>query len=176
VLGGGSNVLISDRGFPGLVLHIGLLGIEQDGDLLSAAAGELWDNCVEQATKAAFAGIECLAGIPGTSGGTPVQNVGAYGQEVASVIERVRVFEIGARKFVEFSAAECGFAYRRSRFNSTDLGRFIVTRVDYRLRRDGEPNLHYADLKHRFQNRANPPSLPEVADAVRRIRQSKGML
>src|SRR5208283_2880055 len=72
VLGGGSNVLISDRGFPGLVLHIGLLGIEQDGDLLSAAAGELWDNCVEQATKAAFAGIECLAGIPGTSGGTPV--------------------------------------------------------------------------------------------------------
>jgi UDP-N-acetylmuramate dehydrogenase len=176
VLGGGSNVLVSDGGFPGLVLQIGLEGIAQQGDVFRASAGEPWDNCVEQATNAGFAGIECLAGIPGTVGGTPVQNVGAYGQEVATVIERVRAFDIGQQKFVEFTAAECGFSYRRSRFNSTDRGRFIVTRVDYRLRRNGLPNLTYADLKLHFQNRSNPPSLCEVADAVRQIRQTKGML
>ena len=88
------------------------------------------DNC---------AGVECLAGIPGTVGGTPVQNVGAYGQEVASAIERVRAFDLQERGFVEFPVAECGFAYRRSRFNSVDRGRYIVTRVDYRLTPGGAP-------------------------------------
>jgi len=176
VLGGGSNVLISDRGFPGLVLHIALMGIARDGDLFRVAAGEPWEHCVQQTTEGGYEGLECLAGIPGTVGGTPVQNVGAYGQEVASVVERVRAFDVAAQKFVEFSNAECGFAYRRSRFNSSDRGCFIVTRVDYRLRRDGPPNLTYADLKHHFENRAETPSLPEVAAAVRCIRQSKGML
>jgi len=176
VLGGGSNVLISDDGFPGLVLHVELMGLAQEGDVLCAAAGESWDDCVELATKAGWAGIECLAGIPGTAGGTPVQNVGAYGQEVASVIERVRVYDIGARKFTELSPADCGFSYRRSRFNSTDRGRFIVTRIDYRLRKNGPPHIVYPDLKKHFGNRTGTPSLPEVADAVRAIRHGKGML
>jgi UDP-N-acetylmuramate dehydrogenase len=114
------------------------------------------DNC---------AGVECLAGIPGTVGGTPVQNVGAYGQEVASTIERVRAFDLDERVFVGSSpAAECGFAYRRSRFNSTDRGRYIVTRVDYRLTLGGAPTLRYADLQRAMQERcdrrANSPSLP----------------
>ena len=176
VLGGGSNVLISDRGFPGLVLHIALRGVEQDGDLFRVAAGEDWNNFVQRAVDGGFAGVECLAGIPGTVGGTPVQNVGAYGQEVSTVIERVRAFEMDTQKFVEFSAVECGFFYRRSRFNSTDRGRFIVTHVDYRLRRGGHPNFAYADLKRHFQNCADLPSLNEVAATVRAIRQSKGML
>ena len=176
VLGGGSNVLVSDDGFPGLVLHIALMGIAQEGEVLSAAAGEPWDNCVELATKAGWAGIECMAGIPGTAGGTPVQNVGAYGQEVASVIDRVHVFDIGERKFAELSAAECGFSYRRSRFNSADRGKFVVTRVDYQLRKNGAPTFDYADLKKCFENWTGTPSLPEVADAVRAIRHSKGML
>ena len=176
VMGGGSNLLVSDAGFAGLVMHIAMAGIEQDGDGLRAAAGEPWDNCVEQATEAGLAGIECLAGIPGTVGGTPVQNVGAYGQEVSSVIERVRVFDVRAWEFRELEAKECGFEYRKSRFNTTDRGRFIVTRVDYRLRRSGEPQLTYADVKHHFQNRAGMPSLVEVADAVRAIRRGKGML
>jgi UDP-N-acetylmuramate dehydrogenase len=180
VLGGGSNVLISDHGFPGLVLRIALKGpdqgIDHDGDLFRVAAGEDWDNLVRLATDSGFAGVECLAGIPGTVGGTPVQNVGAYGQEVSSVIECVRAFEIDTRKFVEFSASECGFSYRRSRFNSTDRGRFIVTRVNYRLRSGGLPNLTYTDLKHHFQNCADLPSFTEVAATVRTIRQSKGML
>lgn len=176
VLGGGSNVLVSDNGFPGLVLHVELMGIAQEGEVLRAGAGESWDNCVRQATEGGWAGIECLAGIPGTVGGTPVQNVGAYGQEVASVIERVRLFDIGERKFAELSAADCGFSYRRSRFNSTDHGRFIVTRVDYRMRRNGAPHIVYLDLKKHFENWSGTPSLPEVADAVRAIRLSKGML
>ena len=176
VLGGGSNVLVSDSGFAGLVLHVALLGVEQEGNLFRVAAGEPWEHCVQRSTEAGFAGIECLAGIPGTVGGTPVQNVGAYGQEVASVIERVRVFDIGERRFVEFTAAECAFSYRRSRFNSTDRGSFIVTRVEYRLRPGGSPNLSYADLKVRFQHSSDPPSLVEVAKVVRAIRQSKGML
>ena len=175
VLGGGSNVLISDDGFPGLVLHIGLMGTSWDGDVLRAAAGVPWEHCVQQTIERDCAGMECLAGIPGTVGGTPVQNVGAYGQEVSSVIERVRVFDIGTQKFIAFSAAECGFSYRRSRFNTRDRGRFIVTRVDYRLSVDGKPTVRYPDLARALME-TEQPSLAEVAAAVRRIRQNKGML
>ena len=181
VLGGGSNVLVADAGFGGVALHVAIRHTEPGGmaleaELLRAAAGTPWDDCIEQALGANCAGLECLAGIPGTVGGTPVQNVGAYGQEVASVVERVRAFDRVAQEFVEFANAECGFAYRRSRFNSTDRGRYVVTRVDYRLRQNGEPALVYADLKAHFSNWKKTPSLAEVAEAVRGIRQSKSML
>ena len=176
VLGGGSNVLVSDSGFNGLVLRVAIESLELKGELLRASAGVAWERCVEQSTIAGLAGIECLAGIPGTVGGTPVQNVGAYGQEVASVIDRVRAFDRMAHEFVEFSNAECGFAYRKSRFNSTDRGRYVVTQVDYRLRRRGAPALAYGDLKAYFREWKRQPSLTEVADAVREIRRSKGML
>ena len=183
VLGGGSNLLVSDRGFAGLVLHVGLKGIERDGELFRAGAGEDWDNCVEQTLGANCAGLECLAGIPGTVGGTPVQNVGAYGQEVASVIERVRVFDLETQQFTDFSNAECGFTYRTSRFNSTDRGRYVVTRVDYRLTAGGAPTLRYAELQRAMEAsrsaRGGPydePSLKEVAEAVRQTRRLKGML
>jgi UDP-N-acetylmuramate dehydrogenase len=186
VLGGGSNVLVADNGFDGLVLRVALHGIRalQGNDARSepderwiyqVAAGEDWDHFVQKTVEDNCAGLECLAGIPGSVGGTPVQNVGAYGQEVASTITRVRLFDTRRGLFTELIAQECGFAYRRSRFNSTDRGRFIVTRVDYRLRRDGPPNLTYADLKFHFKNCAYPPSLKDVASAVRSIRQSKGM-
>lgn len=179
VLGGGSNLLVSDDGFGGLVLQVGLRGIgsknESDHRDYQVAAGEDWDSFVERAVKDNCAGIECLAGIPGTVGGTPVQNVGAYGQEVASVIERVRAFDLVERAFIELTVAECCFAYRRSRFNTVDRGRFIVTRVDYRLNPGGAPTLRYAELQRAFPEgfRVN---LAEVAAAVRRVRQSKGML
>jgi UDP-N-acetylmuramate dehydrogenase len=186
VLGGGSNLLVADAGFDGLVLRMGLRGIvvvealhESDHTLYQVAAGEDWDGFVERTVQDNCAGVECLAGIPGTVGGTPVQNVGAYGQEVASVIERVRAFDLVDRVFVEFTAVECGFGYRRSRFNSKDRGRFIVTRVDYRLTLNGAPTLKYADLQRAIAESVSDdgkPSLAEVAAAVRRIRQSKGML
>jgi len=185
VLGGGSNLLVSDHGFDGLVLHIALRGVsvaESAGGsaqrIHRCAAGENWDAFVERAAHENFAGIECMAGIPGTVGGTPVQNVGAYGQEVATTIDQVRAFDLVEHTFVEFPAAECEFAYRRSRFNSTDRGRYIVTRVDYRLKHGGAPTLRYADLERAFAGRdpATPPSLTDVTAAVRKIRQSKGML
>jgi UDP-N-acetylmuramate dehydrogenase len=182
VLGGGSNLLISEAGFDGLVLHIGLSGIAVDGapdssgqTVYRVAAGEDWDSFVQRAVGDGCAGIECLAGIPGTVGGTPVQNVGAYGQEVSSTIEGVRAFDLEQQIFVNFKAFDCGFAYRRSRFNTTDRGRYVVTRVDYRLTQDGAPTLRYAELQKAFAVGATP-GLREVADAVRRIRRSKGML
>ena len=186
VLGGGSNLLVADAGFDGLVLHIALRGItvadatDSTGErIYQVAAGEDWDNFVAFSTQAECAGIECLAGIPGTVGGTPVQNVGAYGQEVASAIERVRAFDLQSHAFVEFAASECGFAYRRSRFNSEDRGRYIVTRVNYRLTPGGAPTVRYADLQRALAERgaeSGEPSLAEVAAAVRRVRQAKGML
>jgi len=179
VLGGGSNLLVSDAGFEGLVLHVGMRGIaaaEDSGQTIyKVAAGEDWNGFVERAVGDACAGIECLAGIPGTVGGTPVQNVGAYGQEVATAIGRVRVFDLREHAFLEFTNADCGFAYRRSRFNATDRGRYIVTRVDYRLTPGGAPTLRYTELQRAFPQ-GSAPTLAEVAAVVRRVRQSKGML
>lgn len=181
VLGGGSNLLISDAGFDGLVLHVALRGVEAvdcgeaEKVLFRVAAGEDWDEFVQQTVEQACSGVECLAGIPGTVGGTPVQNVGAYGQEVASVVDGVRAFDLQEQEFVEFTAVECGFAYRRSRFNSVDRGRYIVTRVDYRLTRSGAPTLRYVDLQRAFPA-GSEPSLAEVAAVVRKVREAKGML
>ncbi len=179
VLGGGSNLLVADEGFDGLVLQVGLRGFthEVSGEnvLVHAAAGEDWSGLVERAVEADWAGIECLAGIPGTVGGTPVQNVGAYGQEVSEVIVRVRAYDFQARRFVELDREECGFAYRRSRFNAEDRGRFVVTRVDYRLKKHGVPTLKYGELQRAFAEK-QIPTLREVANAVKQLRQSKGML
>lgn len=176
VLGGGSNVLVADEGFPGLVLHVALHGVQQDGDLFRAAAGENWDRFVSMAVKAGYGGIECLAGIPGTVGGTPVQNVGAYGQEVSSTIEAVRVLDTETLEFRELPSRECGFAYRTSIFNTIARGRFIVTQVDFRLRKGAAPTLAYADLQRHFDGSSHPPTLAETAAAVREIRHRKGML
>ncbi len=175
VLGGGSNLLVSDAGFPGLVLHIALKGIEQQEEIFRVAAGEDWDSFVTHAIKKHYAGIECLAGIPGTVGGTPVQNVGAYGQEVAETIAAVRVVDLASLQFAELSPDACGFSYRRSIFNSTERGRYIVTRADYVLRKNAAPRIAYADLKKHFAGAAEP-TLAEVSAAVRKIRHQKGML
>lgn len=176
VLGGGSNVLAADEGFPGLVLRIALRGIQQNAGRFRVSAGENWDAFVSRAVSLGFGGIECLAGIPGTVGGTPVQNVGAYGQEVSSSIVSVRVLDRKSLKFSELPASACSFAYRSSIFNSGHAGRFIVTQVEYRLRTNAFPVLSYPDLKRYFQNRSGTPSLQEAADAVREIRHGKGML
>lgn len=173
-LGGGSNLLVSDAGFSGLVLHIALKGIEQEGENFFVAAGENWDGFVSHAVEQNCAGIECLAGIPGTVGGTPIQNVGAYGQEVSETVRSVRALNLATLQFEEFSNADCGFSYRRSIFNTTERGKYIVTEVKYCLHADGQPKIAYADLKRHFQN-SDQPSLREVSDAVRAIRRGKGM-
>ena len=175
VLGGGSNLLVSDSGFPGLVLHIALRGVRQQNDQFDVAAGEDWDAFVDRTVAVGMAGIECLAGIPGSVGGTPVQNVGAYGQEVAQTIEQVRAFDREADSFVELSRAQCRFRYRESLFNTDEPNRYIVTRVRFRLQRNADPSLRYAELQRRFANQPLP-SLAAVAAAVRELRRSKGML
>jgi UDP-N-acetylmuramate dehydrogenase len=177
VLGGGSNLLVSDEGFPGLVLRIGLRGTHQDDCRFTAAAGEDWDGLVACTVAAGCAGVECLSGIPGTVGGTPVQNVGAYGQEVAQTIVSVRAFDRRSAAFVDLPASACGFSYRQSIFNSIARERYIVSRVEYSLRKDAPANIVYADLAKHFAGLGiAAPSLVEVREAVRSIRQQKGML
>ncbi|HEX3986192.1 MAG TPA: UDP-N-acetylmuramate dehydrogenase [Acidobacteriaceae bacterium] len=176
VLGGGSNLLVADEGFPGLVAHPALRGVTQESNRFRVAGGENWDAFVSRAVALNFGGIECLAGIPGSVGGTPVQNVGAYGQEVSGTIELVRVLDLKDLRFVELPAAACGFAYRESLFNTSERGRYVVTRVDYRLEAGAAPSLRYADLQRYFRDRREAPTLAETAAAVREIRHGKGML
>ncbi len=181
ILGGGSNLLVSDAGFSGLVLRIALRGIastpENGRSIISAAAGEDWDGLVAYAVAAGLAGVECLSGIPGTVGGTPVQNVGAYGQEVSQTIVTVRAFDRKTRQFVDLPASDCGFSYRRSIFNSSQRERYVVSRVDYALHRNAPANFVYADVARYFAARnVAAPTLAEVRDAVRSIRAQKGML
>lgn len=176
VLGGGSNLLVADEGFPGLVLRVAIRGVAQEGCRFDVGAGESWDALVDRTIAAGCAGMECLAGIPGSVGATPVQNVGAYGQEVAQTIESVRVFDRLQGVFKEFSAAECGFRYRTSLFNTEQRHRFVITRVRFALRQGGLPELRYADLQRHFAGREGMPTLAEVAEAVRGIRRAKGMV
>jgi UDP-N-acetylmuramate dehydrogenase len=178
VLGGGSNLLVSDAGFDGLVLRIALRGVQTEGEVLSAAAGEDWDTLVARSVEAGLGGMECLSGIPGTVGGTPVQNVGAYGQEVSRTIRSVRVFDRISRTWVELSNPDCGFAYRCSRFNQgPDRDRFIVSRVIYALDQNAPAAVTYADLKYYFKNLGMAePCLSQVRDAVLSIRLGKGMV
>ena len=183
ILGGGSNLVIADRGWPGLVLKVAIPGIEQrpgqndEGKVLfDAGAGESWDRVVSHAVRAQCAGIECLSGIPGSVGGTPVQNVGAYGQEVSETIESVQVFDRQDRQVHELCNEECGFTYRSSIFNTTERERFIILRVVYALTPGGKPHLAYADLQRHFEGRETRPNLAETREAVRHIRARKGML
>ena len=183
VLGGGSNLVVADSGWSGLVLKVALQGIEQrsghdeDGNVVfDVGAGESWDRFVSRAVIARCAGVECLSGIPGSVGGTPVQNVGAYGQEVAETIESVQVLDLRDGQVRELCREACGFSYRASIFNTTERGRFIVLRVTYALKPEGRPRMAYADLKRHFEGRETAPNLAETREAVRHIRALKGML
>lgn len=178
-LGGGSNLLVSDAGFPGLVAHIALRGIEESDDgrhrIFNVAAGEDWDHFVTHAVLQDCGGIECLAGIPGTVGGTPVQNVGAYGQEVAATIRSVRALDTVSGEFVDLGQDKCGFAYRTSIFNTIARGQYIVVRVSFRLLTHADAAVSYKDIKQYFHGQPKP-ELAAVSAAVREIRQRKGML
>jgi UDP-N-acetylmuramate dehydrogenase len=180
VLGGGSNLVISDAGWPGLVVKMAISGIEerndQDSTFFEVGAGEEWDRFVARAVFRNCAGVECLSGIPGSVGGTPVQNVGAYGQEVSDTIDSVLVFDLRDGQLRELCSEACQFQYRTSIFNTSERGRFIIVRVTYRLIPGGKPRIEYADLKKHFAGFQNPPSLTGTREAVRRIRATKGML
>lgn len=186
LLGGGSNVIIADAGLPGLVLMpaIGGRRILADDDLGSATpaveletgAGENWDAFVAWTVAQELAGLECLSGIPGSVGATPVQNVGAYGQEIAACFLGLRAVEIATGNRVEFSRDQCDFGYRRSRFNRADAGRYLITRVRWQLCRHGPPALRYAELRARLGEQALPATLAQTRAAVLEIRRRKGMV
>src|SRR5712692_7389201 len=180
VLGAGSNLVISDAGWPGLVLKIAIIGIEErtqnNKSLFEVGAGEEWDKFVAHAVSSNCAGIECLSGIPGSVGGTPVQNVGAYGQEVAETIDSVLVLDLRDGQLRELCGEACGFQYRTSIFNTSERGRFIILRVTYSLTPGGKPRIEYQDLKRHFAGFQQTPSLTSTREAVRRIRAGKAML
>lgn len=180
VLGGGSNLVVSDSGFPGLVIKMEIAGIrrsrEGDKDIFSAGGGVDWNEFVATAIGSDCAGVECLNGIPGTVGATPVQNVGAYGQDVSETIVRVRAVRRDTLEVVEFSNEDCGFSYRTSRFNSHDKDKFIITRVDFALVPDGKPKIEYGDVKKYFATSGETPTLQSVGEAVWKIRKTKAMV
>ena len=187
VLGGGSNTIFADRGFDGLVLRVGLRGISvsdhRGARLLAAAAGEPWDDVVQESVRLGLAGLECLSGIPGFAGGTPIQNVGAYGQEVGETILTVQAIERETLATVEFTAGECRFGYRMSRFKREDAGRYIVIGVTFALAEEGRPVIRYEELRTALQEAAGSagepggePVLESVRNTVLSLRRRKSMV
>ncbi len=186
ILGGGSNVIVPDAGLDALVLQVAIPGLAfadaDGGTTVDAGAGVAWDELVAEAVRRGAAGVECLSGIPGTVGGTPIQNVGAYGQEVAETIVTVQALDRATLEVRAFARAECGFAYRWSRFKGEDAGRYVITGVRFRLRPGGAPPLRYPELARAVAARggvddAGPrEALGRVRDAVRALRRSKGMV
>lgn len=179
VLGGGSNIVVSDDGFDGLVIKVTIRGMKfeevRDGKVrCTVGAGENWDEFVAECVSRNLAGIECLSGIPGHVGGTPIQNVGAYGQDVSETIVSVRCFDRRTGEVLMIGNSECEFAYRKSRFNSRDVDRFVVLSVDFELMSSGAPKVDYRDLKEHFGRRK--PTLAQVRVAVLAIRKAKSMV
>jgi UDP-N-acetylmuramate dehydrogenase len=180
VLGGGTNVVVADAGLDALVVAVqprGLAIVEDGGTLtVTAAAGEPWDGVVDAAVARGGAGLECLSGIPGLTGGTPIQNVGAYGQDVSGVIDAVVAFDTVAGAITRLSAAECGFAYRTSRFKASDAGRFVVCEVTFRLQK-GPATTAYAEVAAALaRQQIAQPSVADVRATVIDIRRRKAMV
>ena len=199
VLGGGSNLVVADEGFPGMVLHLATRGVTiapgDDGVAVTVAAGEDWDTVVRRCVAEGLSGVECLSGIPGLAGATPIQNVGAYGQEVAETIVTVRAFDRLRDRTVELSNAECGFGYRTSTFKrgggagpeparraaldpAAATGRFVVLEVTFRLGRDPlSAPLRYGELARILAvGEDERVPLGEARAAVLALRRGKGMV
>jgi UDP-N-acetylmuramate dehydrogenase len=177
VLAGGSNLVIADAGFPGTVLRIGTRGVVRDATTLEVAAGEPWDPLVAACVADELAGVECLAGIPGSVGATPIQNVGAYGQEVAETIVAVRVLDRRTGTVQELTPAECGFTYRSSAFKRRP-GLWVVLAVRFALQADERSApIRYAELARALGVPTGERApLADVREAVLALRRAKGMV
>lgn len=177
ILGGGSNVLVSDAGVRGLVIHVAIPGVAHtahgDTILLTAGAGETFDDVVAHAVARNWWGIENLSRIPGSVGATPVQNVGAYGVELCSVLESVSVYDMHTGETKRLAADACAFGYRDSMFKHEAGKRYVILDVTFRLSRIAAPILHYRDLAEWFSHLSAAPSISAIRDAVSAIRQKK---
>ncbi|MGH7390012.1 MAG: UDP-N-acetylmuramate dehydrogenase [Candidatus Rokuibacteriota bacterium] len=181
VLGGGSNLVVADEGVDGLVVRVAIRGVEirEDGRAVSltAAAGEAWDDIVRRAVERDWAGIECLSGIPGLVGATPIQNVGAYGQDVSETVTGVRALDTTTSRVVALTPADCGFTYRDSVFKSGEPDRYVVLAVTYRLRPGAPPAVRYAEVAAHLERAGGAsPTLARVRETVVAIRRSKSMV
>lgn len=197
MLGGGSNVIFPDEGFNGLVIKIDLKGIlfEDDGEYTKARvnAGEGWDDFVKLCVEKNLGGVECLSGIPGSVGATPIQNVGAYGQEVKDTITSLKAIDRESLQLVEIANAKCEFGYRKSRFKTNDKDKFVIVEVCYRLENAGEPTIKYEELRDYIESKKKDKgerrtetgeggqrdaevNLQVVREAVLALRRKKSML
>jgi UDP-N-acetylmuramate dehydrogenase len=175
VLGGGSNVLVADAGYPGLVVRYrdARVSIGEEG-LVQAGAGAVWDEVVAATVALGFVGIECLSGIPGWAGAAPIQNIGAYGQEIAETLLAVHAFDLRSGAIDRLVNSACGFGYRSSRFKEDWKDRYVVTGVELQLRARVAPAIEYAELAQRLAD--GPIDAPRVRQTVLGIRRSKSMV
>jgi UDP-N-acetylmuramate dehydrogenase len=176
VLGGGSNVLVADRGLDALVLRVGMSERTGQGVDWRVAAGHDWDELVAWSVQQRLAGLECLSGIPGQVGAAPIQNVGAYGQEVGQIIERVELIERASGARIELDREACQFGYRDSLFKRGAVDRYVIVAVQLRFRRDGEPTMAYPELQRALAAESGEPSLARVRDTVVALRRNKSMV
>lgn len=179
IMAGGSNLLVSDRGFQGLVIKIAFPGIEIVSEnekevLLKVGSGEVWDRVTEFAVQKGFWGIENLSNIPGLTGAIPVQNVGAYGQEASQVVENVEAFDLAGLELKNFNNRDCDFVYRASNFNTKWKNKYAILSVTFRLSKLPKPNLTYIDVKKYFDREKNAnPGLADIRKAIIEIRKNK---
>jgi UDP-N-acetylmuramate dehydrogenase len=177
ILGQGSNLLVADAGFDGLVLRLtsSEVRVEKAGSAVhvTAAAGVVWDELVARTVEEDWAGIECLSGIPGLAGAAPIQNIGAHGQEVAGRLVRVAAMDRATGVTHQFASSACDFDYRTSRFKQAEAGRWVVTEIELALSPGGGPTLTYESLRARL---ASDASLAQVRAAVLELRASKSMV
>lgn len=183
VLAGGSNSIFVDDGFSGVLIYINTKGIIHKNDLFTVKAGENWDSFVNYILNNGWGGIECLSGIPGSVGATPIQNVGAYGQEVSEVIKSVKAINTNTLEYEVFDNKSCGFSYRSSRFKSSDKGKYIITEVIFELKFNAAPVIKYKDLKELLENdelynllKNNISKLILIRNTVLKIRAAKSMI
>lgn len=179
VLGGGSNLLVADQGFPGWVVALRTRGIREAGQhpvIVEAAAGEAWDDLVSWTVERELSGLECLAGVPGTVGATPIQNVGAYGKEVADTLLDLRAWDRERCASVTLSAVDCGFGYRGSVFKHEMRHRYVILSVRFALRRGPPSRPRQGELARLLDGLEGTPTPAAVRDIVLQLRRSKGMV
>lgn len=187
VISGGSNIIFPDEGYRGIVMKIDIKGISlsnENGKVqIISGAGESWDEAVRFTVENGLSGIECLSGIPGSAGATPVQNVGAYGQEVKDIIKLVKAVDRRTLDEVKFNNEECNFGYRDSRFKTSDRDRYIITEVIFEFDKNKEPEIKYPELKEYIESssaslvtKTQKEKLKFIRESVLTLRKKKSML